>query len=149
MHMAGQRWTKQQLTLPPQQILLLVLAVTAAISCSSTQAAPAIAPAPVPAAALPAKPEAAAPTTSTEAGTQVPDAYAAAPSITAPAPSVLPAKVYLNAAGRPLLMPTNRSTDGRGWYYEMPRQPGAAWLVMQGAHEGPAQGGAAKPCWRA
>lgn len=41
----------------------------------------------------------------------------------APTPAV-PADAYLNADGLPLLMPTNRTTDKRRWYYELPRNPG-------------------------
>ncbi|KAL4434491.1 hypothetical protein ABPG75_000932 [Micractinium tetrahymenae] len=50
------------------------------------------------------------------------DAWAAA--LHAPATAAaLPPDAYLNAAGLPLLMPTNRSTSGRRWYYEIPRDP--------------------------
>ena len=49
-----------------------------------------------------------------------------------PAPAVstasLPAEAYLNSAGLPLLMPTNRSTDGRSWYFEIPPDPGGCWV---------------------
>lgn len=65
-------------------------------------------------------------------------AGAASSPAPAPAPSTsdalataaaLPPDAYLNAAGLPLLMPSNRSTRGRRWYYEIPRDP-VGTLVM-------------------
>lgn len=35
-----------------------------------------------------------------------------------------PPDAYLGVTGRPLLMPTNRTTNGRTWYFEVPKQPG-------------------------
>lgn len=43
------------------------------------------------------------------------------------AAAVLPADSFLNADGLPLLMPTNRTTDGRRWLFELPRDPGGWW----------------------
>jgi hypothetical protein len=51
---------------------------------------------------------------------------AAAPDATSP---VVPADSFLNANGLPLLMPTNRTTDGRRWLFELPRDP-VGTLVM-------------------
>lgn len=48
---------------------------------------------------------------------------AGAPAGTSP---VVPADSFLNADGLPLLMPTNRTTDGRRWLFELPRDPGGA-----------------------
>lgn len=31
---------------------------------------------------------------------------------------------YLNVVGKPLLMPINRTTEGRAWYFEVPKNPG-------------------------
>ena len=51
--------------------------------------------------------------------------------VNAAAPDVAPADSFLNAEGLPLLMPTNRTTDGRHWLFELPRDPGAAsWMAF-------------------
>lgn len=60
---------------------------------------------------------------------------------TVAAPEVAPADSFLNADGLPLLMPTKRTTDGRHWLFELPRDPGAAgraWFRLAAAAVMPA-----------
>ena len=54
--------------------------------------------------------------------------------------SVVPADSFLNADGLPLLMPTNRTTDGRRWLFELPRDPGAAGRAGSSLAAGRAEG---------
>lgn len=99
--------------------LLLAAAVLAGSGMWGSEAAFSPAAAPEAAPAQPS-PEALAPSSSDTTFSSLDVAAAAAG---------LPPDAYLNAAGLPLLMPTNRSTKGRRWYYEIPRNP-VGTLVM-------------------
>lgn len=112
--MVGGRQGCRSASLLPR--LLLATAVLAESSPLGGKAAPS--PAPAPAQSQPAAPAPGA------SGAWSPGGDLLATAAT------LPPDAYLNAAGLPLLMPTNRSTGGRRWYYEIPREPVGTLVVL-------------------